>query len=257
MKLFIFTKKQILVVGCAFLSVILGAVISVNVFAKAQRLLPIYSVGTEEKKIAISFDAAWGADDTDTLIEILKKYNVPATFFVVGQWVDKYPEEVKKLSEAGHDVMNHSATHPYMTSLSKEKMIAELNTCNDKIEAVTGKRPSLFRCPYGDYNNAVISAVDEIGMHTIQWDVDSLDWKESATVDSIVARVTSKVQNGSIVLFHNDAEHTPQALPIILEKLISEGYTFVKIADFIYYDEFTIDHQGKQIPNEKIKKDGE
>ena len=197
--------------------------------------------------MALTFDAAWGADDTDTLIATLQKYNAPATFFVVGQWVDKYPEEVKKLSEAGNDVMNHSATHPYMTSLSESGMKEQLETCNDKIEAVIGKRPTLFRCPYGDYNNKVVSTVESLGMKTLQWDVDSLDWKDTSTADSIVTRVTSKVKNGSIILFHNDADHTPEALPIILEKLTADGYTFVKAAELIYYDDYTIDNQGMQI----------
>lgn len=177
MSFYVFTKKQVLSFGALALAFIIGTVISVSAFAKTERLLPIYSVGTEEKKIAISFDAAWGADDTDTLISVLKQYNVPATFFVVGEWVDKYPEEVKRLSEAGHDVMNHSNTHPYMTSLSSERMVAELNACNDKIEAITGKKPTLFRCPYGDYNNSVVSTVESIGMKTIQWDVETLATK--------------------------------------------------------------------------------
>ncbi len=251
MKFIILSRQHITAIMGAIALLLVGTILSVSVFAKSDRLLPIYSVETEEKKIAISFDAAWGADDTDTLISILAEYNVPATFFVVGQWVDKYPEEVKRLSEAGHDVMNHSATHPYMTKLNKEKMLEELNTCNEKIAAITGKTPTLFRCPYGDYNNNVVSTVESIGMKTIQWDVDSLDWKDSSTVDSIVTRVTGKVKNGSIVLFHNDADFTPQALPIILQKLQADGYTFVKIADLIHYDNYEILHDGTQ-----KKKDG-
>ena len=177
MRYMILTKQHVnLVIGAVAL-LLVGTILSVSVFAKENRLLPIYSVETNEKKIAISFDAAWGADDTDTLISILKEYNVPATFFVVGEWVDKYPEEVKKLSDAGHDVMNHSSTHPYMTKLGTDKMLEELNTCNQKIAAITGKTPTLFRAPYGDYNNSVIQTVESIGMKTIQWDVDTIDTK--------------------------------------------------------------------------------
>lgn len=252
MRFFIFTKKQLIAAASIVLAVVIGTVLSVGVFADTERKLPIYCVGTEEKSIALTFDAAWGADDTDTLIEVLKRYNASATFFVVGEWVDKYPEQVKKLHEAGHDVMNHSSTHPYMTKLSKEKMISELQVCNQKIAAITGVVPTLFRCPYGDYNNNVVNTVEEQGMYTIQWDVDSLDWKDTATVESIVTRVTGKVKNGSIVLFHNDAEYTPEALPIILEKLTAEGYTFKKAADLIYKDNYKILHDGTQ-----IKKDGE
>lgn len=251
MRFLILTKKHILMIGCAVLAVIIGAAVSVNAFAKSERLLPIYCVETTEKKVALTFDAAWGADDTDTLISVLKKYNATATFFVVGEWVDKYPDEVKKLSDAGFDVMNHSATHPYMTNLNEDGMKEQLKVCNDKIAAITGKTPTLFRPPYGDYDNKVISTVESVGMKTIQWDVDSLDWKDTATVDSIVTRVTSKVKPGSIVLFHNDADHTPEALPIILEKLTADGYTFVKAADLIYYDNYEILHDGTQ-----KKKDG-
>ncbi len=246
MKFLILTRKHLVMAGCLLLAAIIGTAISVSAFAKQERLLPIYCVKTEEKKIALTFDAAWGADDTDTLIEILKRYNAPATFFVVGEWVDKYPEEVKRLSEAGNDVMNHSANHPYMTSLSEAQMKEQLTSCNSKIEAVTGKKPTLFRCPYGDYDNKVVSTVESIGMKTLQWDVDSLDWQESATVESIVSRVTGKVKNGSIVLFHNDADHTPEALPIILEKLTADGYTFVKAADLIYWDNYEILNDGTQ-----------
>ncbi len=194
---------------------------------------------------------SWGADDTDLLISELQQYGARATFFVVGEWVDKYPDEVKKLAEAGNDVMNHSATHPYMTSLSAAQMSEQLRVCNEKIAAVTGKTPTLFRCPYGDYNDQVIEAVESAGMQSIQWDVDSLDWKEQSTVESIVTRVTGKVKPGSIILFHNDAKYTPQALPMILEKLIAEGYTFVKVADLVATENYTIDNSGMQIVNKE------
>ncbi len=249
MKFMILTKKHLLTAGCGLLAVIIGAAISVNAFAKQERLLPIYCVKTEEKCVALTFDAAWGADDTDTLIEVLSRYNAPATFFVVGGWVDKYPEEVKRLSDAGNDVMNHSSTHPYMTKLGEAQIKEQLETCNAKIAAITGKTPTLFRCPYGDYDNKVIGTVEKIGMKAIQWDVDSLDWKDTSTVESIVTRVTGKVKPGSIILFHNDADHTPEALPLILEKLTAEGYKFVKIAELIAYDNYTIDNSGMQIRN--------
>ena len=191
----------------------------------------------------------WGNDDTHTLIEILKEYNIPATFFVVGAWVDKYPESVKELSDAGHQIQNHSNTHPYMTQLSRMQMTDELTACNEKIKAITGVSPTLFRPPYGDYDNAVVETVESVKMYPIQWSVDSLDWKDNATADSIYKRVTSKVTNGSIVLFHNDADHTPEALPNILKTLKEQGYEFVFINDLILTENYTIDHSGKQIQN--------
>ncbi len=246
MRFFIITKKQLMLCLClvtALATVVIG---SSSVFAGGERKIPIYCVETEEKRIAVSFDAAWGNDDTQTLIDILAEYDAPATFFVVGSWVDKYPESVKALSDAGHQVQNHSNTHPHMPQLSKMQMADELEACNRKIEAITGVRPSLLRPPYGDYDNALIEVVDSLDMKAIQWSVDSLDWKENATADSIYKRVTSKVTNGSIVLFHNDAEHTPEALPNILKTLKDEGYEFVFIDDLIMKENYTIDHTGKQ-----------
>lgn len=189
----------------------------------------------------------WGNEDTQQLIDILGKYNVKATFFVVGEWVDKYPESVKALHDAGHEIMNHSNDHAHFNSLSTDEIIEDLNACNDKIEAVTGVRPTLFRCPYGEYDDHVINAVRSIGMEPIQWDCDSLDWKDLSVTD-ITKRVTSKVQPGSIVLFHNAAKNTPEALPSIIEYLLQEGYTFVPISEIILKGEYTIDHTGRQCP---------
>ena len=231
---------------CVIIATVLLVTGSVGIVASQNRKLPIYCVKTDKKQIAISFDAAWGNDDTETLIKILKEYNVPATFFVVGAWVDKYPESVKALSDAGHRIENHSNTHPHMPQLSKEQIINELESCNNKIKAVTGRCPKLLRVPYGDYDNAVLETTESIGMYTIQWDVDSLDWKDHATADSICKRVTSKVKNGSIVLFHNDADHTPEALPNILKCLKDEGYEFVFIEDLIYKENYEIIHDGTQ-----------
>jgi len=136
------------------------------------RQLPIYCVQREQKLVSISFDAAWGNEDTQQLIDILSRYGVTATFFVVGEWCDKYPESVKALHDAGHEVMNHSNTHAHYPQLAPEEVIADLNACNDKVEAITGERPTLVRLPYGDYDDASIAAVRSLGMEPIQWDVD-------------------------------------------------------------------------------------
>ena len=246
MRFFIVTKKQLMLCLCLLIIAVIAAVGSISAFAGNNRKLPIYCVETDQKQIAISFDAAWGNDDTGTLIDILKEYEVPATFFVVGAWVDQYPESVKQLADAGHQVQNHSNTHPHMPQLSKMQMSDEIETCNRKIEAITGARPTLIRPPYGDYDNALIETVESLDMKTIQWSVDSLDWKDTSTADSIYNRVVSKVQPGSIVLFHNDADHTPEALPNILKTLKDQGYEFVFINDLIYQDNYEIKHDGTQ-----------
>ena len=161
--------------------------------------------------------------------------------------VDKYPESVKALADAGNEVMNHSSTHPHMAQLSAEQIEAEVNTCADKIKAVTGTRPTLFRCPYGEYNDTVVSTINGLGMHVIQWDVDSLDWK-GLSGDEITTRVLTRVQPGSIVLFHNAAEHTPEALAGIIEALIADGYTILPVSQMLLPGDTHIDSNGRQCP---------
>ena len=215
--------------------------------AAAVRRLPVYCVERDDKVCALSFDAAWGNEDTRTLIDVLGRYGVKTTFFVVGQWVDKYPESVRALAEAGHEVMNHSDDHAHFTKLSEAEIAANVNACSDKLEAVTGLRPTLFRAPYGEYDDRVIAAVEGLGMQTVQWDVDSLDWKELSAAE-ITDRVLKRVSPGSIVLFHNAARHTPEALPGIIESLIREGYKILPVSELLLQGETTIDHEGRQRP---------
>ena len=249
MKIWILSKNNGILILTLFILVTAALLVGKNTAVSvngSSRELPIYCVDKgDEKIISISFDAAWGNEDTSQLIDIIAKYDVKATFFVVGDWVDKYPESVKQLSDAGHEVMNHSNKHPHMPELSQEKMRAEITECNNKIEAITGVKPILFRAPYGDYNNETIKTIRECGCYPIQWDVDSIDWKD-IEADQITKRVTSKVKPGSIVLFHNAAKHTPEALPQILEKLKSDGYSIVPISQLIYSDNYTIDSTGRQ-----------
>ena len=210
-----------------------------------ERKLPIYSVETQEKKIAITFDAAWSAEDTDELLAILKKHNAKATVYAVGDWVDKSPDAVKRFYESGHEIGNHSDSHPSFSNISREEIRQEIVNCNEKIKAVTGEAPKTVRAPSGDYDNKGIEITESLDMKMIQWDVDSLDWK-LLSVDEMYNRVTEKVQNGSIILFHNGVENTPEALDKILTKLEKDGYKFVTVSELIYWDNYEIDHTGRQ-----------
>lgn len=232
----------VLLVALIFWAVNSPAVVGVSA---SDRELPIYCVERQDKVVALSFDAAWGNEDTQTLIDILAKYNINATFFVVGSWVDKYPDSVKALHDSGNEVMSHSDDHAHFAALSSDEIKSNINSSNDKIEAVTGVRPTLFRCPYGEYNDTVISTVNAMGMTAIQWDVDSLDWK-GLSADDIASRVLKNVKSGSIILFHNAAENTPEALPTIIESLIADGYTIVPISKLLLSGDYTIDNTGMQ-----------
>lgn len=238
----------IMILGCSVKYMAGHAKVASNV---SGRELPIYSVDTPEKKAALTFDAAWGNESMQKLLEILAKYKIHATFFTTGGWVEKYPEDVKAILAAGHDLGNHSETHPNMSQLSEAEQEAEIMGVHDKVKKLTGYDMQLFRAPYGDYNDTVIRTAAKCGYYAIQWDVDSLDWKD-LPAGEITQRVVSRVQPGSIVLFHNAALHTPEALPAILETLLQEGYTFVPISELIlpgeYNVDYTIDHTGRQLP---------
>ena len=215
--------------------------------AATTRQLPVYCVQRDDKVIALSFDAAWGNEDTQILIDILDKYKLTTTFFVVGDWVTKYPESVKALHDAGNEVMNHSSNHAHFSKLSGEQIVADITACNEKITAVTGTTPTLFRCPYGEYDDHVINAVNSMGMTAVQWNIDSLDWK-GLSAKEIQQRVLDKAEPGSIILFHNAAENTPEALPGIIESLIADGYKIIPVSQILLKGEYTIDNTGKQIP---------
>lgn len=208
--------------------------------------LPVYRVETEEKKIAVTFDAAWSADDTDELIEILKKHNAKATVFAVGSWVRENPEAVKKFYDAGHEIGNHSNTHILFGTADRNTVKSEIENCNAEIEKITGEKPKLVRAPSGDYDNKSIEVAESLGMKMIQWDVDSLDWKKPS-VDEMFERIVKKTKNGSILLFHNGVENTPRALDKILTELQKDGYEFVTVGELIYWENYTIDNSGKQI----------
>ena len=228
------------------LALALVGVLSVPAWAQS-RLLPVYGVNRDDNKISISFDAAWGNEDTQKLIDILAAHGIKVTFFVVGQWARKYPESVKALAEAGHEIMNHSDTHPYLTHLSPAQIKSEISGCNKSVAEVTGVEPTLIRVPYGDYDNKVIEAVNQMGMTAVQWDVDSLDWKELLP-EEIFRRVTSSVHSGSIVLFHNAAKYTPDALDSILCWFEQNNYQVVPISQLLLTGDYTIDQNGVQNP---------
>lgn len=216
------------------------------------RQLPIYCVQTEEPKIALTFDAAWGNDDTKKIMEILKKHDVKVTFFMTGGWVESYPDDVKMILAEGHDLGNHSQNHKNMSQISNAEKEKEIMSVHNKVKELTGYDMFLFRPPYGDYDAALIKTAKKCGYYAIQWDVDSLDWKDYG-VDSIIKTVTQNAHlgNGTIILCHNGAKYTADALDTMITTLKEAGYQFVPLSELIYRDKYHMDHEGRQIPDEK------
>ena len=248
--------KLLIVVSLAFMLLICimenkGAVLAL-VGEHYEDSIPIYSVDTDEKVLAITFDAAWGDEDLDDILSILKKHNVKATFFVTGDWATRYPEAIKKIHNNGHDLGNHGANHKHMTALNRNEMLQEIEGCHTIIKTMTGEDMVLFRAPYGDYNESVILAAKAKNYYTIQWDVDSLDWKDYGR-ESIIQKVceNKNLTNGSIILLHNGSKYTCSALDELFTKLENMGYSFKPVSELIYKKSYSIDHTGRQKSDKK------
>ena len=255
MRLLILTKRNLISIGFCLLIGILAGTIAITSTVKAvqtantPREIPIYCVDTSKKQVALSFDAAWGNEQTEGLLETLDKYKVKCTFFLVGDWVEKFPDSVKQIAAKGHDIGNHSNTHPHMTQMSTSDMSGQIQACNEKIKKITGKTPTLFRAPYGDYNNDVVKSVNGCNMYCVQWDVDSLDWKDP-TPEQITKNVVNKIKDGSIILMHNGATNTPEALPMVIEGIKEKGYEIFPISQILLKGDYYTDVQGKMCAKE-------
>ncbi|MEE0957527.1 MAG: polysaccharide deacetylase family protein [Ruminococcus sp.] len=250
MKLILLTRRSLVTLGLSVICGVTAAGVMISSAAKAvqtaaePRKIPIYRVESDKKQVAISFDAAWGNEQTEELLQILDDHKVKATFFLVGKWVDDFPDDVKSIAAHGNDIGNHSDTHPHMPQIGKSECSQELEACNQKIEKLTGKSPTLFRPPYGDYDNTVVDCVNSHGMYCVQWDVDSLDWK-GPTPEQMTKTVLDKVRDGSIVLMHNGAKNTPAALPGIIKGIKDKGFEIVLIKDLLPEGDYYTDVQGE------------
>lgn len=214
------------------------------------RELPIYSVETEKKQVALTFDAAWGNEDTEKILQILKKYDVCVTFFMTGGWVEKYPEDVRRIQKAGHDLGNHSENHKTMSQLSDEQCQNEILSVHQRVKALTGVEMHLFRAPYGDYDDHVIKNAESCGYQGIQWSIDSLDWRDYGTENIIQTVLENKeLKNGAIILMHNGAKYTKDALETVIVGLQEKGYEIVPVSELIYRGNYHLDVTGRQIEN--------
>lgn len=250
MKVFSLRLKSIIITAVVILAVVFGVLFmarSVNSAVSAEaRLIPIYSVETPSKKVSVTFNCANGGDDIDRILSILEAYDVKATFFLLGAWAENHMSEVQKIYAAGHEIGNHSYSHNDLPSMSYEDILLDIQKCNETVRSITGEAPTLFRAPSGSYDNKTITAAEELGMTAIQWDVDTIDWK-NIPADEIIKKVETKTSNGSVIQMHTGTEYTADALPEILDFLEDEGYACVPVGELIYKDNFHIDNNGRQI----------
>lgn len=252
----VFNKQKIVTYFVSVLAVLVLFFVAGNIKEEkvvetasgSEKLLPIYNVETDEKKVAFTMNCAWNADDIDSILETLEKNNVKITFFMVGEWIDKYQEAAKKIYEAGHEIANHSDTHKHVNNLCYEENVKEIKKANEKIKNITGKENILYRAPYGEYNNTVIKAAKENGYIPIQWDLDALDYT-GLTGEEMWKRLEKKLKSGDIILSHNGTAHTADSLDMLIKNIKKKGFEIVKVSDLIYKDNYKININGTQIKN--------
>ena len=247
MKLFVIKGKTLyfailgLIILCIF--TVSGGVMSV--FKVGNREVPIYCVKRDDDKIALTFNCAWSDDDIDSILKTLDSYGVKCTFFIVGEWAEKYPESVRLIANQGHEIANHSYSHNHYKKMSKEEILNDIKKCDDLLYEITDIKPILFRAAYGEYNDDVVTACDETGRYYIQWSVDSIDYGDASEND-IYQRVVSKTEAGSIILMHSGTANTAKVLPKILSEL-TKKHSLCTVSELIYKDNYIIDATGKQI----------
>ena len=221
---------------------------TVQTGASTSKLLPIYSVDTEEDKIALTINCAWNADDIDLILKTLSENEAKATFFMVGEWVSKFPDAVKKINESGNEIANHSESHVHVNNLSYAENVEQILECSDRIQTITGKPTMLYRGPYGEYNDTVVKASNDSNHIMIQWSIDTLDYN-GLTGEQMWQRIEPKLGKGSIILMHNGTENTALSLDMIIKNIKEKGYELVTVSELIHKEKYSIDNNGIQYGN--------
>ena len=222
----------------------------VSLVSISDKELPVYSVQREEPLAALTFNCAWDENDIPQLLRLLEQEKIKATFFLVGQWIEQYPDSVRQIAAAGHEIGNHSYSHVDFVGAGEETIRQQMEKTDALVQELTGVKPTLARVPSGSYDSRVIRLLRQQGYEVIQWDVDSVDWKKPPAKE-IVRKVVGKAQNGSIVLFHSGAATTMEALLDVIAGLREKGFRFAKVGELLLEGETAIDHTGRQVPVEK------
>ncbi|WP_195940181.1 polysaccharide deacetylase family protein [Romboutsia sp. 1001713B170131_170501_G6] len=227
-----------------FIIVLIGGIRYVC-YEKEVSSMPIHSVDTNDKEIALTFDVAWGTNNIDEILQVLEKHNVKSTFFLVGSWIEDNEELVEKIHNAGHEIGNHSNTHASFKNLSKESKAQEIKLVSEKIYDITGEKISLFRPPFGDTDKETLEVSNSLGHQAIKWSLDSMDWKGFGA-NHVIDRVMKNSEPGSIVLFHSNVSNVENYIDTIIFNLKKDGYKIVPVSEITYKENFKVDSNGVQ-----------
>ncbi|MEW6708360.1 MAG: polysaccharide deacetylase family protein [Candidatus Riflebacteria bacterium] len=182
-------------------------------------------------QVFLTFDGGADDDGFTTIVDILDEFKVKCTFFLTGGFVRNYPEKARQILARGHEIANHSMSHPDMKNFSAEKIAAEINAAEDVFAQVTGQRGApFFRFPFGHQNQRVEKIVETLGYRPVYWHIDTIDWREDP-VNTIISRVDKKLRRGSVILMHIGSKNGAKALRRILEIISSRGYNPVRLSD--------------------------
>lgn len=211
-----------------------------------RKYFQINSVEGRGKKLSLVLNCAWNDDDVPGILDTLNSAGLKVSFFMVGKWAERFPEAARMIFLAGHEIGNHSYSHPRMTELARDSIVSDITRCSQVLKNITGKEAEYFSAPYGDYNDLVIEAANELGYLVIQSDVDSEDWRKEFLPEDIHRKVLDNIQEGSIVLLHSGTLHTAQLLPSLIAAIKEKGYEIVPLSYLLYRDDYVIEGWGRQ-----------
>lgn len=192
---------------------------------------PIFNGNQAQPKIAFACNVFWGEEFLPDMLDTFDKNNIKITFFIGGSWAKRYPDVLKELARRGHELGNHTYSHPHPNTLSKEKNKEQILLAEDLIKQLTDIKTTLYAPPYGEYNDTVLQAAQELGYKTIMWTVDTVDWKRPPP-EVIINKISKKAQNGAIILMH-PTKPTAEALPELIRQLKEKGYTITTVSDVL------------------------
>ncbi len=252
MRIFV-VKKSTIIRAAVFLLLIVGAIIYMQVAvgdaapaASMSEMMPICRVATDEKAVALTFDTAFGDEDfTPQILEALKKESVKATFFVMGLWVNEHPEALDAMMQGGHEIASHSMNHMRYTDMTADEILTDASDAAKLIFNKTGYDTRVIRIPYGAYDTASITTLENEGYIPVKWSLDSKDWKGYDTV-KLADGVLNTVENGDIIMFQNNMAQTPEALSAIILGLREQGFKIVTVSDLMLDGDYIVDKSGTQ-----------